>query len=135
MERALARTDNALLLRVIDTAEPVDLGAYTRLAASGRVDGFLLCDVELDDPRFELLAAAGRSSSPAIRSRRAPSRSWRPSTRAAMAAAVEHLVGLGHRRVGFVGGSARYEFVQARLAAWRSALSRAGLEPGTGRLR
>ena len=38
---------------------PADLGAYERLAASGRVDGFLLCDVELDDPRFDLLAEAG----------------------------------------------------------------------------
>src|SRR5918996_3551920 len=59
VERTLARSDHALVLRVMDAAAPPDLGAYARLAASGRVDGFLLCDVELDDPRFDLLAGAG----------------------------------------------------------------------------
>src|SRR4051812_12751027 len=34
------------------------LPAYERLAAAGRVDGFLLTDLEADDPRFALLAAA-----------------------------------------------------------------------------
>ncbi len=34
-------------------------GAYERLAAAGRVDGFLLSDVEVDDPRFALLGEAG----------------------------------------------------------------------------
>src|SRR5688572_22511914 len=38
VERTLARTDHALVLRVSD--EPADVGAYRRL--SGRVDGFLL---------------------------------------------------------------------------------------------
>ena len=59
VERALARTDHALLLRVLDSDGPVDPAAYERLAAQGRVDGFLLCDVELDDPRFDVLAEAG----------------------------------------------------------------------------
>src|ERR671916_3397352 len=54
IERTLARTDHALVLRV--SGGPTDLAAYERLAASGRVDGFLLCDVELDDPRFDLIA-------------------------------------------------------------------------------
>ena len=59
IERTLARSDHALVLRVIDSDEPLDLDVYVRLAASGRVDGFLLCDVELDDDRFELLAGLG----------------------------------------------------------------------------
>jgi DNA-binding LacI/PurR family transcriptional regulator len=63
--RTLARTDHALVLRVSDA---VDLDAYERLAASGRVDGFLLCDVELDDPRFERIelpaVVAGHPVSP-----------------------------------------------------------------------
>ena len=96
IERALARTDNALVLRVMDTAEPVDLGAYTRLAASG---GWTvsLCDVELDDPRFDLLAAAGLPVVAGTRCRRARSRSWRPSTRAGWPRRSS-TVGLGHRQ-------------------------------------
>ncbi len=131
VERTLARSDHALMLRVLDREGPADADAYERLAASGRVDGLLLCDVELDDPRFELLAraglpavVAGRPVSPCpfpwIETRHAPG----------MAEAAEHVIALGHRRVGFLGGLARYEHVQARLTAWRDALAAAGLEPG-----
>ena len=59
IERALASTDHALLLRVLDSDGPVDPEAYARLAAQGRVDGFLLSDVELEDPRIDVLAKAG----------------------------------------------------------------------------
>ena len=47
-----------------------------------------------------------------------------------MAAVVEHLVALGHRRVGFCGAGERFEHVQARLRVWRETLAAAGLEPG-----
>jgi DNA-binding LacI/PurR family transcriptional regulator len=131
VERALARTDHALVLRVMDTGEPADLGAYRRLAASGRVDGFLLCDVELDDPRFDLLGAAGL---PVVVAGHPVSPCPFPSVETeharGMAAAVEHLIELGHRRVGFVGGFEGYEHVQARLGVFRETLAAAGLEPG-----
>src|ERR687888_546892 len=57
VERALARSDHDLVLRVSDAVDPA---AYAQLAASGRVDGFLLCDVEVDDPRFDVLADGHR---------------------------------------------------------------------------
>ena len=48
-----------------------------------------------------------------------------------MAEATEHLIGLGHRRVGFLGGLERYEHVQARLrGVARDAGAPPGLEPG-----
>ena len=124
IERTLARTDHALVLRVSD--EATDLGAYERLA--GRVDGFLLCDVELDDPRFEVVGlpavVAGHPVSPCPFP-------WLETEHASgMRAAVEHLVGLGHERIGFSGGGERLEHVQARLAVWRSAIVDARLEPG-----
>ena len=43
---------------------------------------------------------------------------------------AEHLVDLGHRAIGFVGGPADYEHVQARLGVWRETLLEAGVEPG-----
>jgi DNA-binding LacI/PurR family transcriptional regulator len=128
VERTLARSDHDLVLRV---AERVDLDAYERLAGSGRVDGFLLCDVEVDDPRFELLAEAGL---PAVVAGRPVSPCPFPAVETEHAAgirlAVEHLVALGHRRIGFVGGPAHYEHVQARLVVWQEALERAGLAVG-----
>jgi LacI family transcriptional regulator len=41
--------------------------------------------------------------------------------------AVEHLVGLGHRRIGFVGGDATMTTQQERIGGWRDALAKAGL--------
>jgi DNA-binding LacI/PurR family transcriptional regulator len=124
VERTLARTDHALVLRVSD--EPADVGAYERLA--GRVDGFLLCDVELDDPRFDLIEL------PAVVAGHPVSRCpfpWLETEHArGIGAAVEHLVGLGHERIGFCGGNERLEHVQARLRVWRETLEAVGLEPG-----
>ena len=131
VERGLARTDHALLLRVLDSAGPVDVAAYERLAASGRVDGFLLCDVELDDPRFGPLAEAGL---PVVVAGHPPGPCPFPSleTRHAegLAEATAHVIALGHERIGFLGGRGRYEYEQARLGAWRGALARAGLTEG-----
>jgi DNA-binding LacI/PurR family transcriptional regulator len=128
VERALARSDHDLVLRV---AERVELGAYERLAAAGRVDGFLLCDVEVDDPRFDLLAGAGL---PVVVAGRPVSPCPFPAIETdhadGMRLVVEHLLALGHRRIAFVGAAPQFEHVQARLAAWRAALAAAGVEPG-----
>jgi DNA-binding LacI/PurR family transcriptional regulator len=131
IERGLAATDHALLLRVLDDEGPVDPDAYARLAAQGRVDGFLLTDVELEDPRIGVLVdarlpvvVAGHPAAPcpfpALETRHAEG----------LAAATAHLIERGHERIGFLGGLARHEFEQARLEAWRGELDRAGLTPG-----
>ena len=125
IERTLSRTDHALLLRVSDEA---DLEAYDRLAASGRVDGFLLCDVELDDPRFRLAGLPAVVAGHPVSACPFP---WLETEHASgIAALVEHLIALGHRRIGFCGSSERFEHVQARLDVWRQTLAAAGLEPG-----
>ena len=120
LERTLAPADYALLLQLVP--EGPALGAYERLAAAGRVDGFLLTDVEVDDPRFALLEDAGL---PVVLAGRPVGECPFPwvETRheEGMAAAVAHLLGLGHRRIGFLGGPAEYEHVQVRLARWREA--------------
>ncbi len=41
--------------------------------------------------------------------------------------AVEHLIGLGHRRIAFMGGYASMTTQQERLSGWRDALAGAGL--------
>jgi DNA-binding LacI/PurR family transcriptional regulator len=128
IERTLARSDHSLLLRV---SEALDVDAYARLAATGRVDGFLLTDPELDDPRFDLLAAAGLpvvvAGNPASP---CPFPSVETEHAQGMAVVVEHLLELGHREIAFVGGPQRYEHVQARLRVWRETLAAAGREPG-----
>jgi LacI family transcriptional regulator len=41
--------------------------------------------------------------------------------------ATEHLIGLGHRRIAFISGSAEYSLSQWRVDGWRSAMKTAGL--------
>ena len=131
VERALAPADYALLLQILPPGGAAAAGAYERLAAAGRVDGFLLTDVEASDPRFAPLEAAGL---PAVIAGRpvadAPFRWVETEHAKGMTAAVEHLVGLGHARIAFVGGLAEHEHVQARMACWRTTLATAGLEEG-----
>ncbi|MEJ1161936.1 LacI family DNA-binding transcriptional regulator [Prosthecomicrobium sp. N25] len=45
--------------------------------------------------------------------------------------ATEHLIGLGHRRVVFVGGGASHSVARDRMAGYRTAMLRHGLEPAT----
>jgi LacI family transcriptional regulator, repressor for deo operon, udp, cdd, tsx, nupC, and nupG len=123
-ERTLARADYAMLLQLVPATDAAGaLGAYERLSATGRVDGFLLTDPELDDPRFPLLVEA---AVPVVIA-------GRPATEApfpwletehdrGITLAVEHLIGLGHERIGFLGGPEAYEHVQRRFTRWREAL-------------
>ncbi len=50
--------------------------------------------------------------------------------RRAAALAVSHLVALGHRRIGFVSGPARYVVVQRKRDGFVSAVAAAGADPG-----
>lgn len=132
IERTLAAADHALLLQLLPPGGAGSaLAAYERLAAAGRVDGVLLCDVEVDDPRFAPLAAAGMPMVAAGRPVGHVPVPWVESDHArGMAEAVTHLAGLGHERIGFLGASPAFEHVQARRASWARALADAGLPCG-----
>ena len=132
LERTLAPRDYALLLQLLPSdAAGGAVGAHERLAAAGRVDGFLLTDVELEDPRFTLLEAAALPVVVAGHPAGRPVFPWVETEHGAgVEAAVRHLVQLGHERVAFLGGPAEYEFVQERLARWRASLETAGSAPG-----
>jgi LacI family repressor for deo operon, udp, cdd, tsx, nupC, and nupG len=132
IERKLAAADYALLLHLVPVAgAEKTLGAYERLAAGGRVDGFLLTDPELEDPRLHLLEAAGLPVVVAGRLEPGSPFPWVETDHdTGMVGAVDHLVSLGHERIGFLGGAETYEHVQRRLSRWREAVQAAGLTPG-----
>jgi DNA-binding LacI/PurR family transcriptional regulator len=132
VEQMLAPADYALLLQLVPAPDaPGALSAYERLAAAGRVDGFLLTDPELGDPRFPLLEAAGLpvviAGQPAGD---APFPWLETKHELGVAAAVEHLAELGHRRIAFLGGTKAYEHVQRRFVRWREAMAAGGGDPG-----
>ncbi|WP_028067266.1 LacI family DNA-binding transcriptional regulator [Solirubrobacter soli] len=131
IEATLTAVDYALLLQIVPGDASAALPTYERLAAAGRVDGFLLTDVEAADPRIELLAAAAM---PVVLAGRPVGSSPFPwlETRhdEGIAPAVAHLVALGHERIGFFSGRPDFEHQRLREAAWRAALAVAGLSPG-----
>lgn len=129
IEATLTAADYALLLQIVPASEA--LPAYERLAAAGRVDGFLLTDVEVDDPRIALLAAAAMPVVLAGRPLGASPFPWVETRHdEGIAPAVAHLVALGHERIGFFSGRSDFEHQRLREAAWRAAVAAAGLAPG-----
>lgn len=129
VERTLAPAEYAMVLQLVPASEAAGaLSAYERLTAASRVDGFLVTDPELDDPRFPLLEAAGIPVVVAGRPADEGSFPWLETEHdRGIALAVEHLLELGHERIAFLGGPRAYEHVQRRLKRWREALSEARL--------
>jgi DNA-binding LacI/PurR family transcriptional regulator len=131
VESALAERDSALVLQVVGDDDQAEADSYRRLAGQGRVDGVFLNDMLVDDHRFGLLAglglpavAVGRPTGPC------PFPVVTVDDRQGVAATVEHLLGLGHRRIGFVGGPEGYVHSVSRRTAWAQALEAAGVVPG-----
>jgi DNA-binding LacI/PurR family transcriptional regulator len=131
IERALTAVDYALLLQIVPGEASSALPAYERLAAAGRVDGFLLTDVEVGDPRFALLEGAGVPVVLAGRPAGSCPFPWVETRHdEGMASAISHLAALGHERIGLLRGRPELEHVRVRELAWRAAVAAAGLPPG-----
>lgn len=106
-----------------------DLDKLEQLIQSGRIAGVVLSRPLKNDPRITLLqklecpfVVHGRTSS-------SEDYAWYDvDGHDAFVTAVNHLVQLGHRNIGFVGAPTHYEFVQQRLDGYRCALRHNGLE-------
>ncbi len=127
LEQELSRHDLALLLRVVADPE-AEVEVHRRWSAEHRVDGVIVFNQRVVDPRpFELdrmglpsiVVGAPNGTTPAV---------W-SDDEAAMAAAVEHLVSKGHRRIARVGGNPDYLYTQLRRAAFFAAARAALLDP------
>lgn len=128
LEIVLSEHGHALLLMV---AEHDDDQTYRTLAREGRVDGVVVTDLRVDDPRPALLADLGLPSVVVAPPQEGASTATigvddAPGIRAA----VEHLVDLGHTRIGHVGGPSTMVHAVSRRTAWAGALAEAGLAAG-----
>ena len=120
--------DHHLLLFTADDAED-ELAACARLYRAGGVDGFVLYGIGHGDPRPQALlrlgapfAAFGRTDFDAGQ------HPWVDVDNAAgTAAAVDHLVARGHRRVAFLGWPEGSQVGDHRATGWRTALDKHGL--------
>lgn len=109
------------------------LAGYDELLAEAAVDGFVLSDTVLDDPRQAWLGERGVPFA-------AFGRTWSGSGEygswvdidgaAGTEAAVAHLCEQGHRRTAFLGWPSGSAVGEDRLAGWRRGCERAGLAAG-----
>jgi DNA-binding LacI/PurR family transcriptional regulator len=96
---------------------------YQRLVRSRRVDGVILCDLRVRDPRITFLrqgpapfVALGRTLGP-------DDFSWVDVDGAAgVRKAVAHLLDLGHRRIGYLGTQRAFSFSHFRHEGYMDAL-------------
>lgn len=117
LQSTLSQSSFSLQLLIVeDTA--AEIATYRRWAAENRVAGTVLLDLAVDDPRPAVLASLGI---PAVAIGGA-GESW-PVTAvwaddyAAMTTLLGYLTALGHRHVGYIGGTATYEHTRRRMAA------------------
>ncbi|MEO7058776.1 MAG: LacI family DNA-binding transcriptional regulator [Lapillicoccus sp.] len=130
VETVLSQRRQALLLHVVADRR-TEHDSYRRLASDGRVDGVLLIDLHAKDPRPALLAELGL---PAIAVGPDPGKPGEliiaMDDRQGIAAAVHHLVELGHRDIAHVAGPRNLVHGRSRRAAWAATLRAAGLPLG-----
>lgn len=108
-----------------------ELATYEDLIRTGTVDGFVLADITLRDPRPSWFAARqipfvcfGRPHG------LEHDRYWWADVDGAygVGCAVDHLIGRGHRRVAYLGWPEGTGFGDERRSGWREAMRRHGLD-------
>ena len=129
VETTLTEHQYVLVLSLVPD-HAAETATYRTLAGHRRVDGVLLTDLRQHDGRLALLAELGM---PAVCVGRPDGANSFPVVNlddaAGLRSAVDHLVGLGHRQIGYVGGDVAMVHGRRRKASFREALGGHGLEP------
>jgi DNA-binding LacI/PurR family transcriptional regulator len=114
LERTLSQRGVALLLTVVSDPT-VELDLYRRWWGGRRIDGMLLFDMRVTDPRPAWLRESGAPAVIIGAQRRYPGISCtRVNYQDTMSRAVNHLLELGHRRLARVSGPRTLEHVVRR---------------------
>lgn len=127
MEEELDRHGATVLLHVVHERDD-ELAAYRRWAQEGLVDAVVAGDLVEDDPRAQVCADLGL---PLVLIGGEPGCGASVvdyDNAEAMRTAVAFLADLGHRRIGRVGGPARYAHTRARDDAFWPALAAHGAQ-------
>ncbi|MCM1977132.1 LacI family DNA-binding transcriptional regulator [Streptomyces sp. G1] len=152
IQEVLAAGRIALLFQVVEDLD-AECAVYRRWWAERRVDGVVVVDPRTDDPRPALLeqlalpAVTVGETGPASASPDSGSDSASPGSAApaassaalsavraddagAMAQVLDHLHGLGHRRIAHVAGMPGLAHTERRIGSLRAEARRLGLGPG-----
>ncbi len=117
-----------MIFELVDTrSDHVERELLGALAAV-RPDGVLLTPPHSDNPQMvRLLARQGIAFARIGSTDSAPGIAITMDDEGAAAEATQHLLALGHRRIGFVAGPADYALSGRRVTGWREAMTEAGL--------
>lgn len=127
VETELGETGQSLLLRMVGASSGQDVATYRRWSAEGRVDGVMLFDLTVDDPRPRLLEELGLEF--VLHGNRedfAPGRVLLYDARADAELLVTHIAGLGHRRALHILGPGEFDHERDR----RESVAAVGREAG-----
>ncbi len=129
VESVLAAEGRVLVLSVVPDAETEER-TYGTFLAERRVDGVFLTDLRHGDARLALLDRLGL---PAVLVGHLDEPVTLPAVNlddtAGIAAAVRHLVDLGHQRIAHVAGDGRLLHARRRQDAFTAAMTTARLDP------
>ncbi|KHK99995.1 LacI family transcriptional regulator [Microbacterium mangrovi] len=130
MESEMSSRGYGLLLQVAASMDD-EIATLTKWRSTRRVDGILLVDLLVDDPRLDLIA--GDRALPAVvvgdpSVAGAATSVWTDDA-ASMRAAVARLAELGHRRITRVAGVAEFAHTRIRDEAFSDEMTRRGLTP------
>ncbi|MGO4601988.1 LacI family DNA-binding transcriptional regulator [Terrabacter sp. 2YAF2] len=129
VESVLERQGFALVLQVASSRGSA-VQRYRQLALDHRVDGVFLTDMSQDDARVRLVTDLGLPAVAVNSAPRCALPSVRQDHRPGLVELMEEVIALGHRRVAHVAGRRGLIHTRQRVDVWRSALAKAGLEPG-----
>ncbi|MDR8408982.1 LacI family transcriptional regulator [Nonomuraea sp. 3-1Str] len=127
LQAGLSRQSVALHLMIVEDVE-AETEVYRDWASAHRVDGFILVDLKVRDPRIEVLEELGVPSVVLGGPGRHGSLSsvW-ADDREAMLSVADYLAALGHRRLAHVAGLPEFHHTQRRMRALRDSSRRLGL--------
>jgi len=126
-EERAGELDHVVLIGAPGADTEAWAAGYARLARLGRVDGLLIATA-VADRAFEQLLASSRFPLVLVNRRLAGFHgSVRVRDEQAAAAAVRHLVELGHRRIAHLAGPLAADTAARRLEGFRAAMREAGL--------
>ncbi|MDA8747576.1 substrate-binding domain-containing protein [Litoreibacter sp.] len=106
-----------------------ELAQIDRLVRSGRIGGLVISRPLKNDPRIRLIQDLKCPFVVHGRTAACDDYAWYDiDSERAFVDAIDHLVGLGHSRIAFVGAPLQYQFAQDRLNGYQTALAGNGLK-------
>lgn len=126
--RASAREFTLLLAEDIEEQHAEE--TFAHLVLTGRIDGLIVCSARPGHALIERLAEHGLSHVYANRAVAGSGRNVVMDDELSVDIALDHLYGLGHRRIAHAGGPGELDPARRRTLAFRAWHVRHGLDPG-----